>query len=132
MIAIINICDGSDRHVTTTYPGLPSDYASATWDKTPIFILGLHPHTLFPFLLSLVSSFYRQNLWDQDITSSLDLPLDIAHTCRHNIFVEGFQVSWLTELVSGRIGGRSHASVSVLVLVSSSTHVLGAYIYSIE
>jgi hypothetical protein len=49
-----------------------------------------------------------------------------------NIGVEGFQVSWLTELVSGRTGRRSRASVSVLVLVSSSTHVLGAYIYSIE
>jgi hypothetical protein len=46
--------------------------------------------------------------------------------------VEGFQVSWLTELVLGRTGGRSRASVSVFVLVSSSTHVLGAYIYSIE
>jgi hypothetical protein len=46
--------------------------------------------------------------------------------------VKGFQVSWLTELVLGRTGGRSHTSVFVLVLVSSSTHMLGAYIYSIE
>ena len=46
--------------------------------------------------------------------------------------IEGFQVSWFTELVSGRTGGRSRVSVSVLVLVSSSTHVLGAYIYSVE
>ncbi len=49
-----------------------------------------------------------------------------------NKLVEGFQVSWFTELVSGRTGGRSRVSVSVLVLASSSTHVPGAYIYSVE
>ena len=48
------------------------------------------------------------------------------------ILVEGLQVSCFPELVSGRTDELSRVSASVLALASSSAHVPGTYIYSVE
>jgi len=81
-------CNGSNRHVHITFPCLPQTSILALHvTRPPVFIPVLHSHTLFPFFPSLVSLFYRQNLWDQDIASSSALLLDIAHTGRHTYTV---------------------------------------------